>query len=312
MAAVILQRRNISGLGILEVPETDDAKKGLVYTLTCSVIRPPTSKIYNNNNYNPPTSFYGTITLLRDGFVWCTYKLYHKYQYWDYYPDYGGQDLYATKCSYSGVLQSIANLGLALGVTPTSIINNIKDWTPTNQLWDTAQVVCYNDTAIQLVLSMTKYQICPDDTSPPPPHQPPPPPPPPVPAGTPLTPDSPLAPSPPYESPNDNGATVPYPGDGPPPPPSTLPGTAGELYLIKVKFPTLVHGVPGYAEYAEIVYAPCTGAKVTRGTSANGAYITCCNLQGDTYTPPPHDVFIYSSADIDPDREPIITVYEHI
>jgi len=215
--SVQLEQRTISGRGVLKVPATEDASRSMILLLYMDVIRLPSTKVYNNQNYNPPRSFYGSVSFLKEGYFIRTEKLDFTNQVWTDWSDYAGQNLYAIKCAYSGILQTFFNLGNALALPSISITNNIKDWKPININYDEVRVVCYNDVAVRLILKGMKYDVCPDDTSPPPQKPTPPPPPSTHPPGTPI--DT----SPPYQYPNDGGNTVPNSIDHQPPPPPTPP-----------------------------------------------------------------------------------------
>lgn len=208
----LIEQRRISGKGIIKVPDTN-ANVRRFLTLVVQVVRFPKNK-YMNANYNPNRSRYGTIVYLRNSAVVGTDAIEFEEQAFDFVADISGQVLYAVQCSYEGVLKSFANLGEALGLNVLSVTNNIKDWKALDLLWDEARVVCYADTALDLFLFQGEYDVCPEQE--PQPQKPPLPLPPPerVPPGTPLSGSD--AVSFPYESPNDDGNSIPYPGDNTP------------------------------------------------------------------------------------------------
>lgn len=217
-----LETRFVSGKGvvILDV-DADDYAQAKVITVFAEVIRPPTNK-YANYNYNPERSRYANLVFLRDGYVVRVEPMEFERQSWTTAPDISAQSLYAIECAYAGILLSFANLGAALGVVPVSVTNQIENWEHTILFFDTIKIVCYADTAIKVVVESNAYDLCPEQSDkrgdPPPP---PPPPPTKYPAGTPLS-DTDTPTSEPYEGENDNGDTVPYPGDAYEPPP--IPG----------------------------------------------------------------------------------------
>lgn len=220
-----LETRVISGKGVLKLDKTtSNYKKAKVVTVYADVIRPPTSE-YINYAYNPPRSRYATLNFFRKDYLIASFPLEYPQQSWDFYVDPAAQALYAVECSYAGVLQSIANLGAALGAVPTAITNQIKDWNHVALLFDTIKVVCYTDTAIKLVASSVNFDLCADQQDKEP-KDPPPPPPPPTkyPPGTKLK-DTEDPASEAYDSDTDGGDTEPYPDDAEVPPPPNPEGT---------------------------------------------------------------------------------------
>jgi len=219
-----LETRIISGKGLLKIPSSDAFNKAKRLTLYCDVIRLPFNGYYNTA-YNPPKGRYATINLFKGDYI--VEQLYVEYprQQWNFYPDPSAQALYAIKCAYAGTLQTFFNLGNALGLPSISVTNNIEDWNHTDYWWDTAKIVCYSDSAIRLVVDAEEFLLCPDDAEIS--KQPPPPSPPPIadiPPGTSLG-DGNTPVSLPYEGDNDDGDTVPYPGDEATSPPENPPRT---------------------------------------------------------------------------------------
>jgi hypothetical protein len=230
----VLETRNISGRGLLRLSASDnDYKKAKIFTLYIDVIRRPTNE-YLNVVYNEPESRYAIIRLYRGGYCIRTIKLATLHEAFDFYLDPAAQALYAVECAYDGILQSFANLGTALGLTVTSVVDYIKDWNHTDLMWDEAKVVCYNDTAIRMTVRTNAYDLCPeqeDKQGDPPP--PPPPTKPSVPPGTPLA-GTDNAVDPPYEGEDDGGDTIPYPDDVTPPPPEFPQGIQCTAYAISI------------------------------------------------------------------------------
>lgn len=219
-----IQKRRISGKGILKVPRSNpNYKICKILSLTSTVIRPP-SQEYLNFNYNPPRSRYATLVYLSQGMVLKEEQVEYLLQTSRWYGDISAQVLYAVKCAYAGILQTFVNLGIALPRPPFSVNNGIAEWKHTDLFFDEVRCVCYADTAIQLDLITVPYDLCTDDED----TEPTPPPPPPDPPveetrGVPILPDSPDPLSPPYEGEDDDGNTIPnpldVPEDVPPPPP---------------------------------------------------------------------------------------------
>lgn len=218
-----IDTRIISGQGVLKLPITNpDIQKAKILTFFFDVIRPPT-KTFSNKHYNPNKANYAYICWLREGYVVRIERMEFLMQAFEFSPDISAQNLYAIKCAYSGELESFANLGSALGLSVVSVTNQIKSWSPTILYPDTCKIVCESDTAIQVVAKTIPYDICTDDTSTPTPPPPPPPPPTKHPPGDYFSDPSSSPISPPYNSPDDGGDTVPFGGDKLPAPPSEFP-----------------------------------------------------------------------------------------
>lgn len=234
---VELARRIISGKGVLRLDKSsNDFKKAKVITVFADVLRPPING-YANYNYNPPRGRFATLNFMYEGYVVKSESMDFDSQAWMFYPEINYQTGYALQCSYQGVLESFANLGLALGVTPISIENKIEDWTHTDLFWDEILVVCYADTAITLIAESVRYDLCPDqedkepDSPPSPPNLPDP-----VPPGEPLGDGTNPPVSPPYDGENDSGNTEPFPDDSDTEPPPPDPTPDGEQYRLNVSY----------------------------------------------------------------------------
>lgn len=207
----LIQDRRVSGKGLLQVPT--DVRKGRLYVLFVDVMRDPRSR-YVNNNWNPPLGRYGTLVFLRNKYVVNHAAVEFEHQCYDGVSDISGQNLLAIKCVYSGLLETFVNLGNALSINPVAVVNTIRDYESLALAWDEVAVVAYADTALQLRLYRVSYDVCPTDevdtliaTIPVPPVAK-------VPPGQAI-----VNLSVPYNRDNnDNGASVPYPGDSVPPP----------------------------------------------------------------------------------------------
>jgi len=219
-----LPKRVISGKGIYQLDHsTDDIKKAKIITLYVDVIRHPTSE-YLNLAYNPGRGRFATLNFFKDGYLLESHPLEFPKQQFRWYPEPSAQTLYAVECSYAGVLQTFFNLGNALALPSISLVDNIKDWNHTDLFWDVCKIVCYADTALQVYVGTSAFDLCPDQTSKQPDPPPPPPvdpPPPNVPKGSPLGSGTNPPVSSPYTGEDDGGDTVPFPGDSdvPPTPP---------------------------------------------------------------------------------------------
>lgn len=202
----LAEERLISGKGVLKVSVDKDNFRHAYLIL--DVIRDP-SQPYLNNNWNPPRAKYAFLTFRRNEYVIGNAYMEWERQMYDSVPDITSQNLIAIKCQYQGVLQSFANLGVALGVTPTSITDLIKDYESLSLQWDEVLIKCYADTAIQARLFYLLDDTCNEESRrrkriplPPPPL-------PKVPPRTPIT-----NISQPYDpGTSDSGNTEPYPED---------------------------------------------------------------------------------------------------
>lgn len=209
----LIEERLISGKGVLKIPEPDQKIRAAILYL--DVVRFQKTG-YKNLEWNPSKGVYARLAFRYKEYVIEEKLMHFERQAFPMVNDFAGQTLIAVKCAYEGLLQSFANLGVALGVTPVSITDLIKDYENLRQSWDEVLIYCEADAAIQARLYGIKYDTCnpdKDDDQPPPP---PPPPLPPVPPGTDIG-DI----SPPYDGDDDDGNTNPYDGDEtiPPPPP---------------------------------------------------------------------------------------------
>lgn len=301
-----LETRVISGKGLVKLdPSSYDYKKAKIITVYATVVRRATNE-YLNFAYNPPRSRYATLVYLRDGYVLKEVPMEFGYQAMDWYPEMSAQTLLAVECAYDGILTSFANLGTALGLTVTGVVDQIKDWTWTNLFFDQIKVVCYADTAIRIVVESKLYDLCTDqvgkEAEPPPP---PPPSPPPVAPGTPLQ-DTDIPLSEPYEGEDDNGDTVPHPIDVVPEPPEFPQGERCVAYRVNYYVNSNTGGnLDGYQDhYGEIEFvgqdpdnpnrlivtshgqritpgSPCYPSPVTYGASSSSAGL---NMDTFSYT----------------------------
>lgn len=211
MAEILeIATRRISGTGLI-LPTSEQLKHRRYY-LYADIIRKPRTP-YLNREIEPARTFYGYISLTKDDYVYCTYKIEFDAQMWIFDADITGQVMNTIKCEYRGILGAFVNLGVSLGLTPVNVVNTIDEWKNLPLQWDAIKVKCYADCAIQFVLKALEYDICNDNQKDP--KQPPPPPPKP----TPVPPGTGTDISPPYD---DDPTTEPAPIDEdivPPPEP---------------------------------------------------------------------------------------------
>jgi len=172
MAEIItIETRRISGTGLI-LPSSADMNYRR-YTLFADIIRKPRTP-YLSRESDPPETYYGVISLMKDDYVVQTYKIRFDAQIWTFDADITGQVINTIKCVYDGILVSFENLGTALDLTVTSVENEVTGWKNLPLQWDSIRVKCFADCAIQLVLKGLKYDFCePDDEIP---GEPPPPP----------------------------------------------------------------------------------------------------------------------------------------
>jgi len=172
MAEIItIETRRISGTGLI-LPSSADMNYRR-YTLFADIIRKPRTP-YLNRESDPPETYYGVISLMKDGYVVQTYKIQFDAQIWYFDADITGQVMNTIKCVYDGILVSFENLGTALGLTVTSVENEVTGWKNLPLQWDSIRVKCFADCAIQLVLKGLEYDFCePDDEIPSEPPEPP-------------------------------------------------------------------------------------------------------------------------------------------
>jgi len=261
MEPEIVERRRISGKGILIVPE--DKRDFRRYTLTSSLLRTPINQ-FTDRDWNPQRSFFGNMVFFRDGTVIRDEPIIWEQQAWDFYPPYDGQTQLALNCAYQGILASFVNLGTALGLTVVSVQNEINAFTQLVDMWDTVQVKCFSSSAVELILFAEDFHLCadqPKNPSPPPkrePDDPPPPPEPPFEPPDPENPENPRVPppitdiSPPYEGEDDGGNTVPFQGDENEPPGPPTEGLPCGRYEVTMKYTLTQAPFPGDVQTVKV------------------------------------------------------------
>lgn len=153
----LIETRRISGTGIIILSPNNTKLRR--YTLFADIIRKPFTP-YLNRRYEPPQTFYGYLSLVKDGYLTQTLSLQYDSQKWTFDADISGQNLVAIKCEYLGILQSFANLGTALGLTVTSVQNTIANYQYLPLPWDRIICKCVGDCAIQLSLFGLEYEAC--------------------------------------------------------------------------------------------------------------------------------------------------------
>lgn len=158
MAEIItISTRRISGIGLIR--PTSAQLKYRRYYLYADIIRKPKTP-YLNRDSDPPETYYGVINLLKDDYVYCTYKIKFDAEIWIFDADITGQVINTIKCEYLGVLESFANLGTALGLVVTSVENTIRDYKNLPLQWDSIRIKCFAESAIQFTLKALEYDVC--------------------------------------------------------------------------------------------------------------------------------------------------------
>lgn len=278
-----LATRVISGRGLLRIPASADLRKCKRLSLYVDVIRLPFNQ-YRNENYNPPKSRYGTINLFKTDFWEKEICIEYPRQAFHFYPDPAAQTFYLLKCVYAELTEGL-ELGFAGAGSPVGFPDTFADWWHTDYWWDEAKVVCYADAALKLVVESEEFILCADDEDPQPPPPPPPPPEPTdVPPGTSLGEENtPI--SNPYQEPDDNGDTVPYPGDSFPTPEPEFPqGARCAKYLVHIECRSLDANsllVSDLQLFGEI-------ENIYIGNEGRTVYVTCYGEWLYSYSPCPN------------------------
>lgn len=291
----VLQERIISGRGILQLDiSAADFRlaKGLI--VYAQVFRNP-SNISFSKNWNPRKSFYGALTFLKDGYVTDHRALEFDFSRFSFLPDKDYQSVYALICAYEGILQSFANLGTALGVLPISVVNEILGFEHVDFLFDTIKAVCFADTAIKLSVVSVPFEFCsqlqnvvPQSVDPVAMESP-------VDSGTSLL-DAGVEVSPPYDGVDDNGDTVPFPGDA-----EDLEGfdfpIGNDCQVVQISIQKRFVGIgPNEGSTIEdvdvtAVYGPVTDAVSTPAPFSSGTQfstiIDCRGVVGQTFCTSP-------------------------
>jgi len=203
MADIVeIESRRISGTGLIRIPE--DMRDLRQYYLYADIIRQPFQRSINRD-FEPPRSYYGRINFMFQGYVIAEYTLNYEAQMWELNPDPAGQALVATKCAYSGTLETFENLGVAAGYPPIITEDLTVEMLVMRLNVDEINVKMFADSAFQFVLKAFPYVYCEGGD---PPSQPPPPPPE---KPEPVAPQTPTDISPPYDE--DDETTDPAPID---------------------------------------------------------------------------------------------------
>lgn len=150
--------RTLSGKGTYRLPIAD-IEKIRCLSLFVDVIRKPSSE-YKSKKTEPERSFYGYVNLLQDDYVIKTLPIEFERTRFDFYASIDGFPQTQLRCTHQELLQTIANLAVALGVPPTFFQHETKDWERTVFLFDTVQFAMYSSTAVKLTVKGLKYDDC--------------------------------------------------------------------------------------------------------------------------------------------------------
>jgi hypothetical protein len=267
MATLTLRdERLISGKGILKVPA--GVFQDRYYILYLDVIRKPKNE-YVSLEWNPPQSCYARFTYRKDGYVQSFDIMRFAREERTYVNDIAGQNLRAIKCAYEGTLESFNRLSAALGLVVLPYTNLILEYKSLSLGWDEVLFQCYADTAIQCRFYSLDYDTCSpanDQTDLPPP------PPAPLPPVTPGTPIGSI--SKPYnDSTNDDGNSVPFPGDEFDPE-EDFPGDTCVRYSLTVRYTKRPEDGGGTGTVTRILYAPVSEVRFDP-TSSNAVQAVC-------------------------------------
>lgn len=250
MPISLLQKRKISGKGVLRLSPEDRGRK--YYRLYLDVIRRPKNE-FINLNWNPPRGKYAFVSFLKDNRVLSRFALESLNEELQFIADISGQAQLMIKCALDTNNQTAINLGLALGAPPIEVTNPIAEFAELDIGWDEARIVCYAETAIEAALWGMKYDVCEESDERPDPGGPPVIPPPPLPPGEPI-----LDINEPYnENTSDDGNTSPHPLDDtsePPPPVSNETPGVRKVTTTVYKTPEYGGGTQVHVIYCNIPY----------------------------------------------------------
>lgn len=202
--------RVLSGRGTFRFPVEDFASLRAI-SIFVDVTRKPKSD-YLSKKTEPNRSFYGYITLQSDDYVLQELSINYPKQRFDFYTDNTGIIQKMLPCINQEILQSLINLGIALGVPPVSIQNETQDWNLVNFAPKLIQFCMFSSSAVRVLVKGLDYDDCEELESDSEQEEPPPPELPDF-----LDPDEPADISEPYQDDTSNNYD-PFPGDAPPEP----------------------------------------------------------------------------------------------
>lgn len=247
----LIERRTLSGRGLIRV--NADIKTRRLY-LYLNVVRIPKVD-FTSSKFNPDKSEYAKIVWLRKDYVLREDVLNYEHQLLTWDVDPTGYLAKAILCMYLRNDADIAAIATMLGATVSPETPEIF-LEPLADIPDEVKIVCRLDTAIDVQLWGYKYDIACEGADKPPVPPPDPPQPDKVPTGIAIG-DI----SPPYDSPNDNGDTVPNPGDEtapPEPPPQGTPCTPIFVTALLTRFDETT------TEFGRPVIAPFYSMRIRR------------------------------------------------
>ena len=159
----IIETRQISGLGSLNIPSSVGVGGARVDLIVIDLLRPATNR-FQNREWFPPRERIANLTFRRQGIVFKRDVVEFERQAYYEYADPGGQALVAIQCAYKGILETFFNLGNALALPSISVQNDIKEYTRFETPFDQLVIKCYADTAVQANLVQLDYETCGTDS----------------------------------------------------------------------------------------------------------------------------------------------------
>lgn len=175
----------MSGAASINLLELSD-KLYRVYVLSVEIMRDSASE-YINKRHLPYRGYYGNFAISKDGFVTYFADINYPLQRWTLPYDLCNELQRMIPCIDQEIMQSIANLGTALGAIPISIENETSEWLVLDFGPDTIQFSFEPGVGAFVSLWGVPLDVCNElPSAPPPPAHPPkpsdpPPPPPPAP-----------------------------------------------------------------------------------------------------------------------------------
>jgi len=148
----------VSGkMGIpLVFPPSQTIRAILVYTRRIRPSRNP----YVNKKYEPNKGYLGTITGIYKNFVVSERELHYPNEAFFVHSFGEGEIMRQISCINQEILQSIANLGVNLGLIPTPIENETQLWYRTPFYPDTLQICLEPNVAVQFDTFILRMDVC--------------------------------------------------------------------------------------------------------------------------------------------------------
>jgi hypothetical protein len=220
---VKIETRLISGRGIIRIPDSDKYRCLLLYV---NVVRLPAVN-FSTSKWNPDKSEYVRITWERNKYIIRQDIQGFESQSYTQQSDVTGYIAKGLLCILPSIINYFDYIASGVGRPPLPQGGDL--WIESLKFDPTViKFCCRLDTAIEVQLWRLYYDINCEGATPDPPSPPDPPPPPKVPTGIPIG-DI----SPPYPGDDDNGDTVPNPGDETAPTPEAPEGEPCSIILCR-------------------------------------------------------------------------------